>query len=163
MPTWTAALQTLRDALDAAGVIVVTNGIVGNNTHRKLDPQEFRGFVLVDEYAPLVFVNGADAKAAQMFTLAHECAHLWYGQSAACDLREPQPANDRVEIACNVVAAEFLVAEVELRAQWDRARAGQAVRLPSAVFQGERHRGSASSARPCAHPPPCLLRLLSRS
>lgn len=122
LPTWTAALQALRDALDAAGVIVVTNGSVGNNTHRKLDPQEFRGFVLVDEYAPLVFVNGADAKAAQMFTLAHECAHLWYGQSAAFDLRELQPANDRIEIACNAVAAEFLVAEVELRAQWDRAR-----------------------------------------
>jgi Zn-dependent peptidase ImmA (M78 family) len=123
LPSWTAALQTLRDAMDAAGVIVVTNGVVGNNTRRKLDPREFRGFVLVDEYAPLVFVNGADAKAAQMFTLAHEYAHLWFGQSAAFDLRELQPASDRIEIACNAVAAEFLVAEAELRAQWDRAQA----------------------------------------
>jgi len=122
LPTWTAALRRLRNALDSAGVIVVTNGVVGNNTHRRLDPQEFRGFVLVDEYAPLVFVNGADAKAAQMFTLAHECAHLWFGQSAVFDLREMQPANDRIELACNAVAAEFLVAETELRAQWDRAR-----------------------------------------
>ena len=120
---WTAALQTLRDALDAAGVLVVTNGVVGNNTHRRLDPQEFRGFVLVDEYAPLVFVNGADAKTAQMFTLAHECAHLWFGQSAAFDLRDLQPANNGIEIACNAVAAEFLVAETELRSQWEFARA----------------------------------------
>ena len=123
LTTWTAALQTLRDALDAAGVLVVTNGVVGNNTRRRLDPQEFRGFVLVDDYAPLVFVNGADAKTAQMFTLAHECAHLWFGQSAAFDLRELQPANDRIEIACNAVAAEFLVAETELRSQWEFARA----------------------------------------
>lgn len=122
VPTWTAALRTLRDAMGSAGVIVATNGVVGNNTHRRLEPQEFRGFVLVDDYAPLVFVNGADAKAAQMFTLAHECAHLWFGQSAAFDLREMQPANDRIEIACNAVAAEFLVAETELHAQWDRAR-----------------------------------------
>ena len=123
LTTWTAALQTLRDALDAAGVLVVTNGVVGHNTHRRLDPQEFRGFVLVDEYAPLVFVNGADAKTAQMFTLAHECAHLWFGQSAAFDLRELQPANNGIEIACNAVAAEFLVAETELRSQWEFARA----------------------------------------
>jgi len=122
LPTWTTALQTLRDAMDAVGIVVVTNGVVGNNNHRKLDPDEFRGFVLVDEYAPLVFVNGADAKAAQIFTLAHECAHLWFGQSAAFDLRDLEPANDHTELACNAVAAEFLVAEAELRAEWEKVR-----------------------------------------
>jgi Zn-dependent peptidase ImmA (M78 family) len=122
LPTWTQALRTLRDAMDTLGVVVVTNGVVGNNTHRKLDPDEFRGFVLVDGRAPLVFVNGADAKAAQMFTLAHELAHLWFGQSAAFDLKNLEPADNQTERACNAVAAEFLVAGVELRAQWDRVR-----------------------------------------
>ena len=122
LPTWTEALRALRDAMDTVGVVVVTNGVVGNNTHRKLDPDEFRGFVLVDERAPLVFVNGADAKAAQMFTLAHELAHLWFGQSAAFDLKNLEPADNRTERACNAVAAEFLVAAAELRAQWDRVR-----------------------------------------
>src|SRR4030067_172959 len=68
-PTWTDALSTLREAIEDVGILVVFNGVVGNNTHRKLDPGEFRGFVLVDEYAPLVFVNGADGKAAQIFHL----------------------------------------------------------------------------------------------
>lgn len=120
-PTWTAALARLRDAMDDAGVIVATNSIVGNNTHRRLDPSEFRGFVLVDRYAPFVFVNGADGKAAQMFTLAHELAHLWFGQSAAFDLRELQPASDRTEMACNAVAAELLVPARELREAWTTA------------------------------------------
>lgn len=116
--TWTDALKVLRETIESAGIIVVVNGIVGNNTHRKLDPTEFRGFVLVDEYAPLVFVNRADFKAAQMFTLAHELAHIWFGSSAAFDLREIHPADDPTEQACNKVAAEFLVPEAKLHQIW---------------------------------------------
>ncbi len=97
--------------MEEAGVTVCVSGIVGNNTRRSLRVAEFRGFVLVDEHAPWVFVNGADAKAAQMFTLAHELAHLWYGLSAAFDLAELQPAGD-------AAAAEFLVPERELREHW---------------------------------------------
>lgn len=119
---WIDALRDLRGKIEEAGIIVVVNGIVGNNTHRKLDPQEFRGFVLVDQYAPIVFVNGTDGKAAQMFTLAHELAHVWFGVSAAFDLRQLQPSGDRTERACNVVAAEFLVPEAELRAAWPMIR-----------------------------------------
>lgn len=120
--TWTEALRKLQKSMEEAGILVVINGIVGNNTHRKLDVSEFRGFVLVDEYAPLVFVNGADGKAAQMFTLAHELAHLWFGRSAVFDLRELQPANDEIEQACNRVAAEFLVPASELHEKWASIR-----------------------------------------
>lgn len=121
LSSWQDALRKLEHSLESAGIIVVINGVVGNNTHRKLDPSEFRGFVLVDEFAPLVFVNGSDGKAAQMFTLAHELAHLALGQSAAFDLHRLQAARDPVERACNLIAAEFLVPEQELRAQWDAA------------------------------------------
>jgi len=117
-PTWSDALRTLRDVMGDAGTVVVTNGVVGNNTHRPLDVEEFRGFVLVDEYAPLVFVNGADSRSAQMFTLAHELAHVAFGSSAAFDLRQLQPARDPTEQACNRVAAEFLVPAALLRRLW---------------------------------------------
>ncbi len=83
--TWTDALRGLQKRMESIGILVVVNGVVGNNTHRKLDPGEFRGFVLVDNYAPLVFVNGADSKAAQMFTLGHELAHIFFGRM--CFLR----------------------------------------------------------------------------
>jgi Zn-dependent peptidase ImmA (M78 family) len=123
--TWTDALRQLRNRMEEAGILVVVNGVVGNNTHRKLDPAEFRGFVLVDEYAPLVFVNGADGKAAQMFTLAHELAHVWFGSSAAFDLKELQPADDKMEFACNRVAAEFLVPKSRLLDFWPYAKQEQ--------------------------------------
>ena len=119
---WEAALCTLRQRMEEAGTVVVTNGVVGNNTRRTLDVDEFRGFVLVDEYVPFVFVNNRDAKAAQMFTLAHELAHVVYGSSASFDLRSLQPARDDTERACNRAAAEFLVPAREVRRVWNDVR-----------------------------------------
>jgi Zn-dependent peptidase ImmA (M78 family) len=116
--TWSAALSALCLAVDKAGVVIVINGVVGNNTHRRLDVNEFRGFVLSDEYAPLVFVNGADAKSAQMFTLAHEVAHLLMGKGGVFNFRDFLPVNNAVEQFCNKVAAEFLVPEKQLKAVW---------------------------------------------
>jgi len=118
---WTKALSKLVERIEKIGIIVVINGIVGNNTRRKLDPTEFRGFVLVDDFAPLIFINGADGKAAQMFTLAHELAHIWFGANAIFDLRYLQPAEDEIEQACNRVAAEFLVPGNELHRIWPYA------------------------------------------
>ncbi len=120
--SWTEALRALREEAEEAGILVVINGIVGNNTRRKLDVNEFRGFVLADEYAPLIFINGADARAAQMFTLAHELAHLWIGRGGIFNFEEMQPANDEVELFCNRAAAEFLVPASELRASWAEAQ-----------------------------------------
>ena len=121
-PTWNKALLELRGRMEDIGILVVVTGTVGTNTHRKLDVYEFRGFVLVDEYAPLVFVNNADGKAAQMFTLAHELAHIWFGKSAVFDLTGLQPSDDDIERASNRVAAEFLVPEKKLKQIWPSAK-----------------------------------------
>ncbi len=119
--TWTDALRHLREAIGEAGILVAVNGVVGNDTHRKLDTEEFRGFVLMDKYAPLIFVNGSDAKSAQMFTLAHELAHLWVGESALFNLQNMEPSEFAVEQFCNKVAAEFLVPAAEFENYWPHA------------------------------------------
>jgi Zn-dependent peptidase ImmA (M78 family) len=120
--TFEDALRAFRERAEEAGVFVVINGVVGNNTHRKLDPDEFRGFVLPDAHAPFVFVNGADFKGAQMFTLAHELAHVCIGKGALFNLEHLFPANDPAEQFCNEVAAELLVPQAELRALWPQER-----------------------------------------
>lgn len=116
--TWSDALLGLRHAVEDTGVLVVINGVFGNNTHQPLDPEEFRGFVLCDRYAPLIFINGADFKSAQMFTLAHELGHLWLGKDGVFNLPDLQPSEDRIEKFCNQVAAEVLIPSRELDDCW---------------------------------------------
>jgi len=120
--SWPEAVSELRRAIEQLGVMAVINGVVGNNTHRKLDVQEFRGFALTDPHAPLVFVNGADAKSAQMFTLAHELAHVWLGSEGLSGFDGLFPGGTEVEDWCNRAAAELLVPAQELSARWREMR-----------------------------------------
>jgi Zn-dependent peptidase ImmA (M78 family) len=118
--TWEEAVSELRRRIEQLGVMAVVNGVVGNNTHRKLDVGEFRGFALTDLYAPVIFINGADAKSAQMFTLAHELVHVWLGSEGegVSGFDGIFPGDARVEKFCDQAAAEFLVPARELKELW---------------------------------------------
>jgi len=118
--TWEEFLRHFVERAEEAGIIVLRNSIVANNTHRPLSVDEFRGFALSDALAPIVFINSADAKSAQIFTLAHELAHIWINESAISNFGLANDINgyDPIEVFSNRVAAELLVPRDEFLASW---------------------------------------------
>ena len=111
------AVNHLVETLEDLGVIIEFNSVVGNNTHRPIKVEECRGFALVNDFAPFVFVNSADSKTAQLFTLVHEFAHLLLGVSSGYG-GENGVNDDDNEYLCDKVAANFLVPETLFRTNW---------------------------------------------
>lgn len=112
---WEDYYRTLINKIEALGVLVMRQSFLSHHT-RPLRVEEFRGFALVDDYAPLIFINHADAPGPRLFTLMHELAHLWIGVSGVSDLNSH--AEKESEEFCNSVAAELLVPEVEFKQNW---------------------------------------------
>ena len=134
--TATTPEQWRRDivkALEEVGVLVMMSGIVGTNTHRPLSTDEFRGFSLYDDLAPLIFVNLAgESYGAQNFTLVHEFAHLLAGHSALSG-GDHLLGGTSEEAWCNRVAALALLPDDALAA-FDEARTEQAYRKVARCF-----------------------------
>ncbi len=108
-------LRAFVRQVEGLGVLVMRNGVVGQATNRPLSVDEFRGFSITDPMAPVIFINNADSPTAQNFTLAHELAHIWIGQSGISDAEPTIPDRDfqNIEAYCNAVAGEVLL-------PWDR-------------------------------------------
>ena len=99
-------LKYIVSKVEEAGNLVMMNSIVKNNTKRPLDHNEFKGFSLHDDFAPLIFINSSDPKESQVFTIAHEIAHLWLGESGLSDTAHFSKV--KVERWCNQVATEII-------------------------------------------------------
>lgn len=112
---WTQTRRQLLRSFEALGGLTIATSMVANNTHRMLDPEEFRGFALVDEIAPLIFVNTGQTMNGQIFTIAHEIAHVWLGASGIGSEDIRGTAATATERWCNAVASEVLVPQDDLR------------------------------------------------
>ncbi len=108
LTNWQAYRRALIAKIEEIGVLIMISGIVKGNTQRKLDLLEFRGFAIPDDYAPVIFINGADTYEAQLFTIAHELAHIWSGQEGLSEPDNVHVPQHQTEAWCNQVASEVL-------------------------------------------------------
>ena len=118
-----ALFRLLRYGAEDAGVFVLAQGDLGSH-QTDIEPSVFRGFALADPIAPFVVLNDNDAKPAQTFTLIHELAHIWIGDTGVSnfDPFRETPEGSNEERFCNRVSAEFLMPREAMVQSWDRAR-----------------------------------------
>ncbi len=96
-------VETFDDMVQNAeekGVFVLRSGYI-KNVRRVLDPQEFKGFVLYDSVAPVVFINNKTPVCEKALTLVHAIVHILIGESAVFDWE----GKDK---ACFKAAVKFL-------------------------------------------------------
>lgn len=103
------AFTYLRELTEAAGIFVLLVDHLGSH-HSTIDVEVFRGFALADDTAPFIAINANDSKGAWVFTLLHELAHLWLGETGVSG----GLAEQRIEKHCNDIASEFLLPKAEL-------------------------------------------------
>lgn len=114
------SFSLIRTAISNAGVIVMMSGIVGNNTHRPLDVEEFRAFSVIDAYAPLIFINSNDSINGRLFSLLHEFSHICIGENSLFNDRYSTGKKvNKTEALCNAVAAEILVPQTAFINSWN--------------------------------------------
>lgn len=118
--SWADFLQKFIHQAEINRILILRSGVVDNDNTRKLSVDEFRGFAISDKFAPLIFINALDYKVAKIFTLAHELAHIWIGESGISNVAlKNAPPNIDIEIFCDRVAAQLLVPEKTFLLEWE--------------------------------------------
>ena len=117
----TLAFNYLRDQLESNGITVMQNGVVGANNYRKLDIDEFRGFLLYDDIAPIIFINNNDSLTGKVFTLIHEHIHFLLGEDDIF-VEEDLTSENKKEQLINRITAEFLMPTYHVEELWDDSK-----------------------------------------
>lgn len=102
----------LRNQLAKLGILNMQKGSAGLGNNRPLDVEEMRAFVLLDDYAPLIFINQKDSYTARIFSLVHEFVHILRGSDELLSDKN----NDLIEEQnINKITAAFLMPESKFK------------------------------------------------
>ncbi|WP_334329695.1 ImmA/IrrE family metallo-endopeptidase [Companilactobacillus sp. HBUAS59699] len=107
--------KKLRNSIESQGILVMQNGVVGNQNKRSLKVSEFRAFVLIDDVVPLIFINRADSRTANIFSLVHEFVHVIIAKDEILNVDEFTEINKSEEQWINEVTAGILVPKQVIR------------------------------------------------
>lgn len=113
-----AAFNYLREKLESSGITVMQSGVVGSDNNRALNIDEFRGFLLYDDVAPIIFINSNDSVKRKIFTLIHEYIHF-LGQKNDIFIEEDMVSENENEQFIHRITAEFLIPKDHMEEAWD--------------------------------------------
>jgi Zn-dependent peptidase ImmA (M78 family) len=114
------SFKMLRSFFENIGILILQNGAAGQNNFRKLNIDEFRAFTLIDDYAPLIFINTNDTEGGKLFSLLHEAVHIWLGLHSFFNDNSGLLLNiSPLETICNAAAAELLVPNAHFIDKWN--------------------------------------------
>ena len=116
-----SAFKYLREKLESNGITVMKNGVVGSDNRRKLNVKEFRGFLLYDDIAPIIFINNNDSATGKIFTLIHEYIHFLLEEDDIFIDEDAELKNGN-EKRINKITAEFLMPTSHIEKLWDDNR-----------------------------------------
>lgn len=109
----TNSLKPLKYWIDKAEAKRIFVTLSSNfHTRLKLNSDVFKAFAIADPHAPFIFINSEDWDHGQLFSLAHELAHVWIGVSGISnDTGIMGNTSDlhQVERFCNDVAIRLLL------------------------------------------------------
>lgn len=113
------AYNFLKNKMEDKGILVMQNGVVGNNTRRKLEINEFRAFMLYDDIAPIIFINNNDSQGGKIFSLVHEFIHVLLGQENLF-LEDELYSTKENERYINRLTGELLMPQAPIKGFWDK-------------------------------------------
>ncbi len=80
------------------------------------EKNEFRGFLLYDDVAPIIFINSNDSLTGKIFTLIHEYIHFLLEED---DIFIDEDAILENEKLVNEITAEFLIPTSHVNKRWN--------------------------------------------
>jgi Zn-dependent peptidase ImmA (M78 family) len=110
----------VRDRASDAGLLVMIDSKVGTFA-RRLDVHDFRAFVLLDDIAPLIFINCNDSYAGMLFSLLHEIGHVLLGLDEVYNDLSFAADNTKNERVINRAVVMSVVNDVDFHAYWRKS------------------------------------------
>lgn len=101
------ALKYLIEKTEEVGIFV------GKTiSYISIDVNHMRGLFISNDYCPYIILNRRDSASAQIFSFAHELAHLFRKSDSISNIADFRQLSSKVnseEVFCNKVAAELLL------------------------------------------------------
>lgn len=122
------------DKIEYNRIFIISTGYVGNNK-RLVNVETCKGFTLVDDLCPFIYINTNNLGGGRIFTLIHELVHIFVGSSIGIGYTPIHPSSEPLENFCDKVASEILVPSSFFKVSWNAQNTSYSEKINSLANQ----------------------------